>query len=127
MLIGHRWRELREQAKVSQSEMARRTGLLPSHISDLEHGRTVPSMGTFEKVARALQVPVDRLFYDGENPPELVSLPKRKAARRIASDRSGQAIRWTAKLRRLLNRSDKKLVPSSMIRKMVTAQGRLKD
>jgi transcriptional regulator with XRE-family HTH domain len=123
MLIGHRWRELREQAKLSQGEMAERTGFLQGYVSDVESGRSVPSIEAFRKVARALQIPIDWLFYDGENPPALVSLPKRKAA--IASDGSGEHARWLARLRRALNdaasKSDRKLM-TSVIQNLTKAE-----
>jgi len=129
MLIGHRWRELRQQAKVSLEDMAKRTGLPPPYIPNLENGHIVPSRETFGKFAFALHVPIDWLFYDGENPPELLKLPKRNAASRIGSHSAVKDARWFAKLQRLLDRTNEsggKLVPSAMIRKMVTAQGRLK-
>jgi hypothetical protein len=39
---------------------------------------------TLEKMARALEVPLYRLFYDREAPPKLENLPKRKTADEIA-------------------------------------------
>jgi transcriptional regulator with XRE-family HTH domain len=78
MIIGDRLRELRQQKKFSQFEVEKRTGLLRCYISRVEHGHTVPAVGTLEKFARALEVPMYQLFYDGEYPPELPNLPKRK-------------------------------------------------
>jgi hypothetical protein len=40
-------------------------------------------------VARALEVPLFRLFYDDEAPPKLENLPKRKTADEIAWGSSG--------------------------------------
>ena len=42
----------------------------------MENSQTVPSIETLEKLARALEVPMYQLFYDGEQPPEVPSLPK---------------------------------------------------
>src|ERR1700680_1729750 len=79
MVIGERLRALREERKFSQGEIEKRTGLLCCYISRVEHGYTVPAIETLEKFARALEVPMYQLFYDGEYPPELPSLPKRKS------------------------------------------------
>lgn len=54
MLIGERIRELREQEKLSQGGMTRRTGPLLSYISRVENGHTVPSNGTLEKVREGI-------------------------------------------------------------------------
>jgi len=48
--------------------MQERTGLLRSYISRLENSHTVPSIDTLEKLARALELPLYKLFYDGERP-----------------------------------------------------------
>src|ERR1700730_12170348 len=78
LIIGERLRALREEKQFSQGEVEKRTGLLRWYISRVEHGHTVPALETLEKFARALEVPMYRLFYDGENPLKLPSLPKRK-------------------------------------------------
>jgi transcriptional regulator with XRE-family HTH domain len=49
-------------------------------VSRVENAHTVPGVETLEKFARALEVPMYQLFYDGEEPPKLPNLPKRKAA-----------------------------------------------
>src|SRR5882672_4506455 len=83
MIIGERLRELREEKKFSQGEIEKRTGLLRCYISRVENGHTVPAVETLEKFAHALEVPMDQLFYDGEEPPKLPNLPKRKTANDI--------------------------------------------
>src|SRR2546422_3271984 len=55
---------------------------------------------------RALEVPLYQLFYDGEEPPELPNLPKRKTADEIAWGSSGKDARFLVKFRRLLGRVD---------------------
>src|SRR5258708_16690442 len=49
MDIGYRLRSLREQKKLSQGEVEKRTGLVRSYISRVENGHTVPSVATMEK------------------------------------------------------------------------------
>src|SRR6202162_5264970 len=113
MIIGDRLREMREEKKLSQGDIEKRTGLLRCYISRVENGHTVPAIETLEKLARALEVPMYRLFYDGEQPTELPNLPKRKTAEDTAWGSSGKDARWLSKLRRLLARteeSDRKLL-----------------
>src|SRR5216683_1202534 len=66
MVIGNRLKELRESKELSQGDIEKRCGLLRCYISRVENGHTVPSVGTLEKMARALEVPMYRLFHDGE-------------------------------------------------------------
>jgi transcriptional regulator with XRE-family HTH domain len=47
---------------ISQEELARRSGLQRTYISDLERGTRNPSVGSIQKIAHALQVPVAKLF-----------------------------------------------------------------
>jgi transcriptional regulator with XRE-family HTH domain len=65
MVIGDRLRTLRETKNFSQGEIEKRTGLLRCYISRVENGHTVPAVETLEKFARALDVPIYQLFYDG--------------------------------------------------------------
>jgi len=69
-------RTLREKKELSQGDIEQRTGLKRSYVSRVENGHTVPSIDTLEKLARALEVPLYQLFYDGDLPPRLPSLPK---------------------------------------------------
>ena len=90
MIIGERIRLLRETKKLSQGDIEKRTGLLRCYISRVENGHTVPAIETLEKLARAMEVPLYQLFYDGEEPPELPNLPKRKSADDIAWGSTGK-------------------------------------
>jgi len=67
MVIGDRLRELREYRKLSQGDIEKRTGLLRCYISRVENGHTVPAIETLEKLARAMEVPIYQLFYDGDD------------------------------------------------------------
>jgi len=105
VIIGDRLRALREEKKLSQGDIEKRTGLFRCYISRVENGHTVPSIETIEKFARALQVPMFELFYDGEEPPKLPNLPKRKTSDEIAWVSKGKDARFLSKLRRLLGKS----------------------
>jgi transcriptional regulator with XRE-family HTH domain len=78
MVISHRLRELREGKNSSQGDIEKKTGLLRCYISRVENGHTVPAVETLEKFARALEIPLYQLFYDGEEPPQLPNLLKTK-------------------------------------------------
>jgi len=106
MIIGERLRALREDKKLSQGDIEKRTGLLRCYISRVENGHTVPALETLEKLARALEVPLYQLFYDGEEPPELPNLPKRRTADEIAWGSSGKEARFLSRFRRLLGHID---------------------
>lgn len=106
MLIGDRLRALREEKQLSQGDIEKRTGLLRCYISRVENGHTVPAIETLEKMARALEVPMYQLFYDGEEPPALPNLPKRKSSDDIAWGSSGKDARYLNKLRRLLAKAE---------------------
>ena len=106
MIIGDRLRALREEKKLSQGDIEKRTGLLRCYISRVENGHTVPALETLEKMARALEVPLYQLFYDGEEPPELPNLPKRKSSEDIVWGSTGKEARFLSRFRRALGRID---------------------
>src|SRR5467141_4817862 len=107
MVIGERLRALREEKKFSQGEVEERTGLLRCYISRVENGHTVPAVETLEKFARALEVPMYVLFYEGEKPPKPPNLPKHKYGDDIAWGSKGKDARLLAQFCRLFSRMDK--------------------
>jgi transcriptional regulator with XRE-family HTH domain len=74
MLIGARLRELRESKNLSQGDIEKRTGLLRCYTSRVENGHTVPSVDTLEKYAKALEIPIYKLFLDGDESPTKLKL-----------------------------------------------------
>jgi transcriptional regulator with XRE-family HTH domain len=70
MDVGNRLKQFRELRGLSQGKIEELTGLLRSYISRVENGHTVPSVETLEKFARALEVPLYQLLYEGEKPPQ---------------------------------------------------------
>lgn len=113
MIIGEHLRAIREEKKLSQGEVEKRTGLLRCYISRVENGHTVPAVETLEKFARALEVPLYQIFYDSDQPPVLPNLPKRKSAGEIVWGSTGKDARMFERFRQLLSRakdSDRKLL-----------------
>jgi transcriptional regulator with XRE-family HTH domain len=60
--IGPRLKEERERAKLSQRELARRTGVSPSLISQIESGQSKPSVSTLYALVNELDVSLDEVF-----------------------------------------------------------------
>jgi transcriptional regulator with XRE-family HTH domain len=108
MIIGERLRQLREQKKMSQGEIEERTGLLRCYISRVENGHTVPALETLEKFAYALGVPLYQLFYEGDAPPKLANLPKRKTAEEIVWGNKGKDAEVLGTFRRCLGRANQR-------------------
>jgi transcriptional regulator with XRE-family HTH domain len=106
MIISDRLRALREEKNLSQGDIEKRTGLLRCYISRVENGHTVPAIETLEKMARAFEIPMYQLFYDGDGPPKLPNLPKRKSSEEGAWGSSGKDARFLNKLRRVLSKTD---------------------
>jgi transcriptional regulator with XRE-family HTH domain len=103
MIIADRLRAIREDKKLSQGDIEERSGLLRVYISRVENGHTVPNLETLEKFARALEVPLYQLFYDGEEPPALPHLPKRRTADDIVWGTSRKEARLLSMFRRHLS------------------------
>ena len=108
MIIGDRLRAIREEKNLSQGDIEKRTGLLRCYVSRVENGHTVPALDTIEKFARALEVPLYQLFYEGEKPPALPHLPKRRTSDDIVWGSSRKEARLLVQLQRLLGRIDEK-------------------
>lgn len=100
MVIGNRLRELRESKDLSQGDIEKRTGLLRCYISRVENGHTVPAIETLEKMARALEVPMYRLFHDGEAAPSVRKLKQPNHSEEWGG--KGDDADYLSKLRRLL-------------------------
>jgi len=104
MLISARIRALRAAKNLSQADIERRSGLVRPYLSRIENGHTIPSLATLEKLARALQVPLYQMFYEGEKPPELQHLRKRKTREGNLWGSSGKEAGYLIQLRGLLGR-----------------------
>ena len=104
MIIGDRLRDIREQKMLSQGDIEKRTGLLRCYISRVENGHTVPAIETLEKLARAMEIPMYQLFYEGDKPPEASTLRVWKSPEETVWGSSGEDAVFLKKLRRLLRK-----------------------
>jgi transcriptional regulator with XRE-family HTH domain len=97
MVIGEQLKALRAQKNLSQGDVEKRTGLLRCYISRVENGHTIPSVATLEKMARALEVPMYRLFTDDEHLKK-PSIPAEFVPSRAANSKQVRELRVFAKL-----------------------------
>src|ERR1017187_4137156 len=113
MIIGDRLRALREDKKFSQGDIEKRTGLFRCYISRVENGHTVPAIETLEKMARAFEMPLYQVMYDGNEPPEPPNVSKRNTEIEIAWGTSSRDAHLLSRFRRALgslNGGDRKLL-----------------
>jgi DNA-binding XRE family transcriptional regulator len=76
--LGGRVQELRSGKGWTQQDLAENAGLDRTYISGLEHGKQNPTLGALLRLARALEVPLDRLVILGA-PPAPTGRPGRRA------------------------------------------------
>jgi DNA-binding XRE family transcriptional regulator len=67
--FGHRLKRLREEAGLTQEELARRSGLHRVTVARLERGSSSPGCATLEALARGLGVPLPALLVSQAEPP----------------------------------------------------------
>lgn len=66
--LGPRLRRVREERRISLREVARQLGVSPSFLSQLETGKSQPSVATLYSLSQLLGVSVDELFTTGDPP-----------------------------------------------------------
>ncbi|WP_127762683.1 helix-turn-helix domain-containing protein [Peribacillus asahii] len=67
-MIGARVKKLRQEKKISMTELAEKAGVAKSYLSSLERNlQTNPSIQFLEKIAAVLDVPIDALLFDKPN------------------------------------------------------------
>ena len=92
MVIGDRLKTLREAKNFSQGDIEKKTGLLRCYVSRVENGHTVPAVETLEKFARALELPLYHLMFDGDEPPALPKSLKLTKNESLESSRPGKLL-----------------------------------
>jgi transcriptional regulator with XRE-family HTH domain len=60
--LGRRLREVRIRAGLSLRELARRLAVSPAFVSQLENGKSQPSVATLYTISQVLNVSIDELF-----------------------------------------------------------------
>ena len=62
MHIANRLREVRDEKRWTQADLAARVGVSRQTINSIETGRFEPSLGLALKLARLIGLPVEQLF-----------------------------------------------------------------
>jgi|SRR5215203_894139 len=89
--IGERVKRYRVAFGYTQSELARRAGVLQPVISSLETGRHYPRFDTVRKLAHALGIPISALVDDAiSGPPEPPSTPRTDERDEVFAERFGK-------------------------------------
>ena len=102
MNIGERLRFLRKEKGLSLSTVEHRSGLYASFVSRIENGHSVPGLETLERLARALNVPMYQLFYDGHGTLKHPNSTPTGVKNGVGWEMSKGGIRFWIKFRRLL-------------------------
>jgi transcriptional regulator with XRE-family HTH domain len=105
--IGEQIRRLRLEKGLSQRDIEKTSGLLRSYLSRVEHGHTVPTLETLERLAAALDLPLYRLFcISNEASSTPPSVAPRKSLEELAQDRgpAGSEARFLLKLKRYVEK-----------------------
>lgn len=112
MVIGKRLRQLRESKKFSQGDIEKRAGLLRCYISRVENGHTIPTVATLQKYAMAVEVPMYKLFHEGNKPPEHLKLPSANRSGKVwgDTDKERQELRAFARLLSRMDDGERKLL-----------------
>jgi DNA-binding XRE family transcriptional regulator len=87
-LVGHKIRELRLNAQMSQRQLAERVGVSANYIWIIEHDKKLPSLTVADKIATQLGVRTNDLFSDNPILPELRELVEKAGITRIIQDLS---------------------------------------
>lgn len=94
-------KELRESAGWNQAELARRAGVTPAAISQIEGENRYPSLIVARKLADAFGIGVDQLIGKNAPKPSSAALARLNAA---AKDLSPEEIDWLRKHAELLKK-----------------------
>lgn len=86
MKLGYRIHGLRIQKRITLKELAQKTGLTTSFLSQLERDRTSPSVSSLEKIAYALDTRIS-YFFEGEEDKDLVFVKKGSNRKIIDKDK----------------------------------------
>src|SRR3954452_19076333 len=66
--VGERLRERRKELSISVRELARRVAVSPSLISQIENGKTSPSVGTLYAIVTEMDLSLDEVFSGAADP-----------------------------------------------------------
>ena len=74
-MIGKNIKDVRSQRELSQEALATACGFSNTTLSAYENGRKIPNLVTIAKIAKQLNVSIERLYYGDENNAFIISAP----------------------------------------------------
>ncbi|MCS7281217.1 MAG: cupin domain-containing protein [Desulfobacterota bacterium] len=102
--LGMKLRQLREAKGLTLRELSLRVGCTPAFISQVENGKTEPSISTLKKIASALGVNIVDFFMDNVNDEDVVTKEEDRIDIHLK--------RWDAKIQSLVkNVTNKRMQP----------------
>jgi transcriptional regulator with XRE-family HTH domain len=91
--IGERIRQLRKEKNMSLLELSRASGISRGHLSDIERGRVVMTIGTLASLAGALQIPPFVICLVPKDDPEVAVIDQALCAAGGDPKRAAEEIR----------------------------------
>lgn len=73
--IGRNIKEVRKECRFKQEELSKKCGISSSTLSAYENSKKTPNLITIAKIAKALGVSIERLYYGDENISFINSVP----------------------------------------------------
>jgi transcriptional regulator with XRE-family HTH domain len=65
--VAHQVREIRRARHLSQRQLAGRMQVPRTYISKIENGKAIPTLGSLERLANALEVDISQLVRDARS------------------------------------------------------------
>lgn len=87
--VGKRLKEVRKSKEMTLKEVAQASGMSPTHISEIERGKTSPTVGALRKIATALGK--DTAYFVEDEPLPRVSVVKKEARETVFLKGQGDA------------------------------------
>jgi len=98
--VGERLRERRKELSISVRELARRVAVSPSLISQIENGKTSPSVGTLYAIVSEMNLSLDEVFSGTSDPSRRSPNGGRELPSPVVSEEErkeislGSGVRW---------------------------------
>jgi transcriptional regulator with XRE-family HTH domain len=87
--VGKRLKVVRKKREMTLKEVAQASGMSPTHISEIERGKTSPTVGALRKISAALGK--DTAFFVEDEPLPRVSVVKKEDRETVLLQSSGDA------------------------------------
>ncbi len=87
--VGLRLKEVRRERTMTLKQVAESSGMSPTHISEIERGKTSPTVGALRKIAGALGK--ETAFFVEDRPLPRVSVVKKEDRETVLTEGSGEA------------------------------------